>query len=416
LENLSKDPDQEYFADGMTDALITDLAKIHGLRVISRTSVMGYKGKREPAPQIPRELHVDAIVDGTLTRPADRRRITAQLIEAPEDHHLWADTYERDFRDILALQGDVAKAIAAEIRITLTPPEQTRLSNARPVDPAAHQAYLRGLYALHGMTAEPSETLKSQSIDKAIGYFQEALRHEENNALAYAGLADAYSSLSTAYKAPLEVMPKAKAAANKAIGIDDTLAEAHASLGYIALTFDWDWGRAEQEFHRALELDPSSSRAHAGYAQYLLFVGGRSDQSMQELQQAYALDPLLPEPHGDRAWFLFLARRYTEAIEAAHDDHVLALCYAELNQSEKALEAADRAAQSAKSPAHRSQVAAAYALAGRPDKARAMLDEVQSQARERYVCGFNVACLYSVLGDKEQAFPWLEEAYRQRSD
>jgi len=342
------------------------------------------------------------------------------LIEAPKDRHLWADTYERDLRDILALQGDVARAIAGEIRITLTPPEQTRLSNARPVDPAAHQAYLRGLYALHGMTAEPSETLKSQSVDKAIGYFQEALSHEPNNALAYAGLADAYSCLSTVYKAPLEVMPKAKAAANKAIGIDDTLAEAHASLGYIALTFDWDWGRAEQEFHRALELDPSSSRAHAGYAQYLLFVGGRSDQSMQELQQAYALDPLLPQAHGDKAWFLFLARRYAEAIEAAHDvghdDHIAALCHAELGQSEQALAAADRAVASAQSPVTRSQVAAAYALAGRKDKARAMLAEVRAQARDRYVCGFNVACLYSVLGDKEQAFAWLEEAYSQRSD
>ncbi|HKF54603.1 MAG TPA: protein kinase, partial [Blastocatellia bacterium] len=420
LENLSGDPEQEYFADGMTDALITDLAKIHALRVISRTSVMQYKGKHEPAPQIARELNVDAIVAGTVMRSGDRVRITAQLIEAPRDRNIWADTYERDLRDILALQGDVAKAIASEIRITVTPPDQTRLSDARPVDPAAHQAYLRGLYELHAIAAEPNETLKSQSIDKAIGYFQEALTHDPNNALAYAGLADAYSSLSTFYRAPLEVMPRAKAAAAKAIELDDTLAETHASLGYIALTFDWDWTRAAQEFRRALELDPSSSRAHAGYAQYLLFVGGRSDQSMQELQQAYALDPLLPQAHGDMAWFLFLARRYSEAIEAAHkvghDDHIVALSYAELGQSEQAIAAADRAVGSAQSPAIRSQVAAAYALAGRKDKARAMLDEVKAQARDRYVCGFNVACLYSALGDKEQAFAWLEEAYSQRSD
>src|SRR5262249_54235644 len=181
-------------------------------------------------------------------------------------------------------------------------PEQTRLSNARPVDPAAHQAYLRGLFELHGMTAEPTEALQSQSIDKAIGYFQEALIHDPRNALAYTGLADAYSSLSSQYRAPLEVMPKAKAAAQRAIELDDTLAEAHASLGYVNLTFDWDWARAEQEFRRAIELDPSSSRGHAGYAQYLLFVGRRSDQSMQELQQAYALDPLLPQAHGDMAW------------------------------------------------------------------------------------------------------------------
>jgi serine/threonine-protein kinase len=420
LENLSGDPEQEYFADGMTDALITDLAKIHALRVISRTSVMLYKGKHEPAPQIARELNVDAIVAGTVMRSGDRVRITAQLIEGPKDQNIWADAYERDLRDILALQGDVARAIAGQISVTLTLPEQTRLSNARPVDPAAHQAYLRGLFELHGMTAEPNETLKSQSINKAIGYFQEALAHDPNNALAFAGLADAYSSLSTFYRAPLEVMPRAKSAATKAIELDDTLAETHASLGYIALTFDWDWARAEHEFRRALELDPSSSRAHAGYAQYLLFVGGRSNESMQELQQAYALDPLLPQPHGDMAWFLFLARRYAESIDAAHgvghDDHIVALCNAELGQSEQALAAADRAVGSTQSPVVRSQVAAAYALAGRKDKARAMLDEVKAQARGRYVCGFNVACLYSALGDKEQAFAWLEEAYSQRSD
>jgi len=420
LENLSKDPEQEYFADGMTDALITDLAKIHALRVISRTSVMPYKGKRRPMPEIAQELKVDAIVEGTVMRSGDRVRITAQLIEAPSDRHLWAETYERDLRDILALQDDVAKAIASEVKITLTPPEETLLSNARPVDPAAHQAYLLGLHELHGATAEPTQTLQGQSIERAIGHFQEALTHDPKDGLAYAGLADAYSNLSTAYRAPLEVMPKAKAAAAKAIELDDTLAETHASLGYIALTLDWDWARAEQEFRRALELDPSSSRAHAGYAQYLLFVGGRSDQSMQELQQAYALDPLLPQAHGDMAWFLFLARRYSEAIEAAHkvghDDHIVALSYAELGQSEQAIAAADRAVGSAQSPAIRSQVAAAYALAGRKDKARAMLDEVKAQARDRYVCGFNVACLYSALGDKEQAFAWLEEAYSQRSD
>lgn len=419
LENLSHDPEQEYFVDGMTDALITDLAKIHALRVISRTSVMQYKGKHKPAPQIARELNVDAVVEGTVLRSAGRVRITAQLIEAPKDRHLWAETYERDLRDILALQDEVAKAIADEVKITLTPPEKTRLSNARPVDPTANEAYLRGLYELHGMTAEPTQTLKSQSIEKAIGYFQQALVHDPNNALAYSGLADAYSSLSTIYKAPIEVMPKAKAAATKAIELDDTLAEAHASLGYVALTFDWDWARAEHEFRRALELNPSSPRAHAGYAEYLLFVAGRPDQSMQEMQQAYALDPLLPQAHGDLGWFLFLTRRYAESVEAARrvgENHVLALSYAELGQSEQAVAAADRSVKSTQNPVILSQAAAAYALAGRKDKARAMLAGIEDQARKRYVCGFNVACLYSVLGDKEQAFAWLEKAHRDRSD
>jgi len=420
LENLSHDPEQEYFADGMTDALITDLAKIHALRVISRTSVMPYKGKNESAAQIARELNVGAIVEGTVLRSGDHVRITAQLIEVPSDRHLWAETYERDLRDILALQDEVARAIASKVRVTLTPQEQARLSSARQVNPAANEAYLRGLYELHGTTAEPTEAQKARSVEKAIGYFNQALTDDPNDAQAYSGLADAYTVLSTAYRAPLEVMPKAKAAALKAIELDDTLGEAHASLGYVALVFDWDWASAEREFQKALELNPSSPKAHAGYAEYLLFVARRTDEGLQELNQAYALDPLLPSSHGDLAWLLFLSRRYAESVEAAqrvgHDDHVLALSYAELGQSETALAAADRAAKSTNSPVILSQVAAAYALAGRKDKARAMMGGIEGQARDRYVCGFNVACVYSVLGEKDQAFAWLEKAHRDRSD
>lgn len=420
LENLSHDPEQEYFVDGMTDALITDLAKIHALRVISRTSVMQYKSKRKPMAQIAQELHVDAVVEGTVMRSGDHVRITAQLIEAPKDRHLWAETYERDLRDVLALQDEVAKAIASEVKITLTPQEQSQLSNARQVNPAANEAYLRGLYELHGMTAEPTETLRSQSLEKAVGYFQQSIALDPRDALAYSGLADAYYDLSTDYRAPLEVMPKAKAAAIKAIELDDTLAEAHASLGYVEFSFDWDWSRAEREFRRALELNPSLPRAHAGYAEYLLFVSRQTDAGLQELHRAYALDPLLPLSHGDLAWFLFLARRYAESVEATqrvgHDDNVLALSYAELGQSEQALAAADRAVRSAQNPVILSQVAAAYALAGRQDKARAMIQGIEGQARQRYVCGFNVACLYSALGDKEKAFAWLEKAYHDRSD
>jgi len=296
----------------------------------------------------------------------------------------------------------------------------TGLSGARSVDPAAHQAYLRGLYELHGMTAERTEALKSKSLEKAVGYFKQALADDPNNALAYSGLADAYYNLSTDYRAPLQVMPLAKAAAIKAIELDDTLAEAHASLAYVNLSFDWDWSRAEREFRRALELDPSLPRAHAGYAEYLMFVGHRTDEGLQELQRAYALDPLLPVSHGDLAWFLFLTKRYKESIEAArnvgNDDRVLALSYAELGQSKEALAAADRAAKSTQSPVLLSQIAAAYALAGRKDRARTLLHGIEGQARERYVCGFNMASAYALLGDKEQAFAWLERAYRDRSD
>jgi TolB-like protein/DNA-binding winged helix-turn-helix (wHTH) protein/Flp pilus assembly protein TadD len=420
LENLSHDPEQEYFADGMTDELITDLAKIHALRVISRNSMMQYKGKHKPTPQIARELNVDALVEGTVMRSGDRVRITAQLIEAPNDRHLWAETYEGDLRNILALQGEVAAAIAKEVKLKLSPQEEIHLANARPVNPEAHEAYLRGQYRLHGMAAEATDTLKSQSIEKAIDYFQQALNRDPNDALAYSGLADAYSDLSTQYRAPLEVMPKAKAAAIRAIELDDTLAEAHVSLGYVALTFDWDWVRAEHEFRRALELNPSLPRAHAGYAEYLLFKLGRADEAIQELQRAYAVDPLLPIAHGDLAWLSFLARRYKESIDTAerfgHDDHIQALSYAELGRRDQALAAADRAVSSTRNPVTLSKIAAAYALAGRADKARAMLPGIEGSARERYVCGFNVACVYSALGDKDQAFAWLAKAYRDRSD
>lgn len=314
----------------------------------------------------------------------------------------------------------MAQAIATEVRVKLTPQEQIRFANTRPVNAAAHEADLRGLHELHGKIAEATENQKSESLEKAIDYFQQALTRDPNDALAYSGLADAYSILSTNYRAPLEVMPKAKAAAVRAIELDDALAEAHVSLGYVALTFDWDWSSAEREFRRALELNPSLPRAHAGYAEFLLFVRRQTEEGLQELQRAYALDPLLPIAHGDLAWLSFLARRYKESVEAAqrfgHDDHALALSYAELGQHELALAAADPAVNSTRSPVILAQTAAAYALAGKPDKAPAMLPAIEGQARNRYVCGFNVACIYAALGDKDQAFSWLEKAYLARSD
>lgn len=420
LQNLSHDPQQEYFADGITDALITDLAKIHALRVISRNSTMQYKSNPKPVPEIAQELNVDALIEGTVLRSSDRVRIAVQLVEARNGRHLWAETFEGNLRDILSLQDEVAREIAGGVRLTLTSQELNSLSSARSVDPAVHQAYLRGIYELHGMTAEPTEALKSKSLERAVGYFKQALADDPNNALAYSGLADAYYDLSTDYRAPLQVMPLAKAAAIKAIELDDTLAEAHASLAYVDFSFDWDWSRAESKFRKALELDPSLPRAHAGYAEYLMFVGHRTDEGLQELHRAYALDPLLPASHGDLAWFLFLTRRYKESIEAArsvgNDDHVMALSYAELGQSRQALAAADRAVKSTQGPVILSQIAAAYAFAGRKDRARTLLHGIEGQARERYVCGFNMASAYALLGDKGQAFVWLERAYRDRSD
>src|SRR5260370_6688612 len=413
LVNLSHDPEQEYFADGMTEQLTTDLGQISALGVISRTSAMHYKGTSKTLPEIARELHVDAVVEGSVERSGDQVRITAQLIEAPTDRHLWARSYQRDLRNVLSLQDDVAQAIAMEVRIKLTPQEQIRLSNARPVNPEAHEADLRAFYELRKNTpTNPNVVGQGESMEKAIKYFQQAQALDPNDALAYAGLADAYYDESTYFRAPLEVMPKAKAAAARAIELDDTLAEAHASLGYVKLTFDWDWPAAEREFHRSLEINPNLPRAHAGYAHYLLVLG-RPDEAIQELDRVQKIDPLFPQSHIGLPWLLFTARRYQAAIEAAQtigDGLVLALSFAGLVGPQEPIAAAARPVKSTSNPIILAQVASAYAMAGKQEKARAMLGAIEAQARQRYICGFNVACVYAPLGHKQRPFPSLDQA------
>jgi tetratricopeptide (TPR) repeat protein len=369
----------------MTEQLTTDLGQISALRVISRTSAMHYKGTNKTLPEIARELHVDAVVEGSVERSGDQVRITAQLIEAPTDRHLWAKKYQRDLRDVLSLQDDVAQAIANEVKIKLTPQEQIHLAKERPVKPEAHEAYLRGLYELRKQTGE--------GIEKAVEYFRRAVALDPNEALAYASPA-------------------------RAIELDDALAEAHASLGYVKLNFDWDWPGAEREFRRSLELNPNLPLAHAGYAHYLLTVR-RSEEATQEVLRAQRIDPLVPVSKFSLQYLLFNPRRYGEAIEAGRlvgDDRIPALSFAELGRSEEAIAAADRALKSAQSPVILAQIASAYAMAGKKDTARTMLSAIEAQARQRYICGFSVACVYTTLGDNEQAFAWLENAYLARSD
>ena len=286
LENLSGDKEQEYFADGMTEALITDLGKIGALRVISRTSVMQYKGTKKPLPQIARELNVDAIVEGTVQRSDNRVRITANLLHAPTDRHLWAETYERDLRDVLALQDEVARAIASEIQIKVTPNEQVRLASARPLNPEAYRLYLQGRYYFSKRTLP--------AFDKSVQLFQQVLEKEPSSALAYAGLAESYG-ITPFYGGalPKVAFPKAKAAALKALELDGSLAEAHASLAFVLLYWDWDWLAAERELKRAIELNPSYVTAHHWYAEYLGAMG-RHDQAIAEIKRAQELDPLSP--------------------------------------------------------------------------------------------------------------------------
>ena len=410
LTNLSGDPEQEYFADGMTEQLTTDLGQIAALRVISRTSAMHYKGSKKTVPEIARELHVDAVVEGSVERSGDQVRITAQLIEASSDRHLWAEKYEGGLENVLALQDEVARAIARQVRISLTPQEQVRLTRARPVNPQAHEAYLRGLFELQKQTPG--------AVEKSIEYFDRAATIDPSYALAYAALSNAYYGESSMIRAPLESMPKARAAAARAIELDDGLAEAHASLGYVKLTFDWDWAGAEQEFRRALELNSNLPIAHSGYALYLL-TSRRREEAIREAKVAHAVDPLVPVAKVSIPFFLWNAHHFKDAIEAGRTTgncHGTALAAASLGERDEAIANADCLLRATDNPVLRAQMAWVYAVSGRQQQARTMLHTLEVMADKHYVCAYNIAGVYAGLGNPDQTFAWLDKAYRDRSD
>ena len=281
LENLSGDPSQQYFADGMTEELIMQLGKVSALRVISHTSVNRFKGTKRPVQEIARELQVEAIVEGTVSREANRVRVTANLIQAFPEKHLWAESYDRDLPSVLDLQSEVARTIADQIKITVTPEEKLRLSRAQTVNPEAHELYLKGTFYNNKWSKE--------GFERGIEYFNKVLQKEPRNAQAYAGLAVAYGGLGIS--GDIAAYPKQKATALKAIEIDDTLAEAHTALAWAKFTYDWDTAGAEREFHRAIELNPSDARAHAWYGVYLAMLG-RNKDSLQQVKSARELDPL----------------------------------------------------------------------------------------------------------------------------
>jgi len=295
LENLSGDKEQEYFADGMTDALTTDLAQIGSLRVISRTSAMHFKGTKETLPQIGRDLQVDAVVEGTVARGENRVRITAQLVEASSDQHLWARTYERDLKNVLALQDEIAQDIAEQIRVKLTPKERGLLIQVHAIDPEAYDAYLRGRYWWSKSGAETW---------KGLDYFQKAIAKDPSYALAYSGVADSYVALGFGFLSPKEAFPKAKEAAIKALELDPSLAEAHASIASVKFFNDWDWSGAVNEIRQAIALNPNNASAHRRYASYLAAVG-RFDEALKEMERGRDLDPFsLPVISGQEKYFI----------------------------------------------------------------------------------------------------------------
>ena len=415
LQNFSGDLQKDYFADGMTDQLIADLSQISALRVISRTTMMQYKGTRKPLPQIARELSVDAVIEGSVLSSGNRIRITAQLIQGSTDKHLWAQSYERDGRDVLKLQGDVASAIADEIRIAVTQQERARLTHAPPVIPAAYDAYLKGRYHWHKGT--------EQERQQARQYFEQAAQIDPNYASAYAGLADYYWS--TDALPPRVAMPQAKQYALKALEIDPTLAEAHTSLGAVRFLGDWNWPEAEGQFKRALELSPGDVEAHRIYSAYLSAMG-RGEEALAEARRAQELDPLSIPAQVTAGWTFYYARRYDQAVEQcgkmvdrepdfanAHD--CLGLSYLAKKMYEKAIAECQRAVNLSGNDLNRAVgLARAQALAGNQAAARKALNELSARTRRSYVPASLFAQIHLGLGEKKQGLAWLETAYADR--
>jgi TolB-like protein/DNA-binding winged helix-turn-helix (wHTH) protein/Tfp pilus assembly protein PilF len=425
LQNLSNDPNQDYFSDGITDALTTELAQIGALRVISRTSAEHFKGTGETLPEIGRKLNAEAIVEGSVTRSENRVRITAQLIEAPSDRHLWAKSYERDLKDVLVLQDEVARDIAEEIRIKLSPEERTRLTNARPINPEAHEAYLRGRFLWNQRTED--------QLHKAKQYFEEAIAKEPDYAPAYSGLADTYFYLSYGWGhiPPKEGMPLATTAARKSIELDPSAAEGHASLGTVKMLYDWDFPGAEKEFKRAIALNPNYEVGHHGYS-VLLGAEHRYEESVSEARKAVEVDPLSMPANNILSSMLAAANRWDEAF--AQDEKALELdpnpthvimfrnriadYYRLKGMTKEAIEEElkARAARGA-SPQELEEIRTIYARSGR----KGVLQREVNQALKRWEKShwhndaFVVAQLYAELGDMDSSFKWIDKCVEIRS-
>jgi TolB-like protein/DNA-binding winged helix-turn-helix (wHTH) protein/Flp pilus assembly protein TadD len=420
LESLSNDASQDYFADGMTDELISDLGQISALRVISRTSVMAYKHARKPLPQIARELNVDAIVEGTVLRSGDQVRITAQLIDAAADKHLWSQSYEGELKDTLALQNQVARAIAEQIRINLNPQEQAALKSAKVVNAEAYESYLKGRYFWNKRTPD--------SLKVALAYFNQAIEEDPTYAQAYSGLADTYALLGDwqyGVMTPKEALPKAKAAASKALELDSTLSEAHNSLAFCFDAFDWDFDAAGKEFQRSIELNPGYATAHHWYSWHLSLLG-RYDEAIEEMRKAKILDPLSLIINADLAELLSIAHFYDESIiqsrktiemdpnfALAHNQ--LAQAYLQKHMNAEAIAELQKAVKlSAGCPTCIANLARAYAASGRTGEAGKLLSDLKSHSNGGYSDAAEVSMVYAALGDKDRAMHWLEIGYEQR--
>jgi TolB-like protein/DNA-binding winged helix-turn-helix (wHTH) protein len=420
LDNLSGDPSEEFFADGMTDQLITDLAKVGSLRVISRTSVMQYKYAKKRLPEIARELNVDAIVEGSIFRSGQRVRVTAQLVQAPTDQHLWAETYDRDLGDILKLQGEVADAIARQVRAQLTPTQQAQLRVAHVVNPAAYDDYLRGrLYFTNEFT-------KPDSLRKAKRYYEDAIQKDPSFALAYAGLADTYVFL--AYAGALQkdlAYRSAKNALSKALQLDDGIGEAHDTLGALSSFFDWDWETADREFNRAIALAPSYSCAHEDRAIFLALVGRRAE-ALAELAKIDQLDYGFSAAHTESVTYYEL-RDYPSLIDSSRrallfdpkdwfQHYTLGVGYEGTGKLQEAIAEYQKAIEaSGGSQDPTVALAHAYAAVGKEAEAEKILRDLERRTKLTSPSPYTMATLYAGLGENDKAFEFLEKSYSEKS-
>ena len=415
LENLSRNAAEDYFADGLTDALITDIAKITSLRVISRTSIVRYKGPHKSLNQIAKELDVDAVVEGTVVHSAQRVRVTAQLIRTHDDRHLWSETYERDLGDIVRMQDEVAEAIAGQIRGKLATHRQ---AGARRVNPQAYEAYIQGSHF--------GAMVGGDNLTKSVALLRQATELDPVYAEAYAGLSHSYYVLGMlGFRPATEAYSQARAAAVKALQLNETIAEAHNTLAEVKKGYEWDWSGAEVEYKRTFELNPSYAIAHAGYADYLTKMG-RYDEAIAEASRARDLDPISASSFTSLGRVFYRARRYDKAIAACRKARELdpnyanalwwmTLSYEKNHNFSEAVATARTAVSLSDSPIYKAVLAHASVLAGDRTSAIKTLDELKSVSKQRYVSPMDIATIYAGLGDRDAAFEWLEHGYRERT-
>lgn len=419
FQNLSGDPSQDYFADGMTEEVIGRLSGVNGLRVISRTSSMHFKNTQLSMPEIARMLGVDAVLEGSLVREGHQVRVHAQLIRAATDEHIWAGEYQREYQSILEVQEEVTRSIVAQIEVDLTPEDRARLASTRQVDPDAHENYLKGRYYFNQRTAD--------ALNKSILYFNEAIAKDPDYALAYSGLADAYAVLGFRSSVPSkDALAQAKAAALKALELDDRLADGHASLAFIAETLEWDWATAEREYQRALALNSGDARSHHWYAGYLVYVG-RFEEGVTEEKRARDLDPLSLPINNALAGRLLVAGRYDEALNQVQktlelDSHfppahqTLGWVYLNQGKHDESIHEFRSSLQLAGSDNIDLLVdlGFAYAVGGKLGEAGKILAKLKTLHEQGLAPSGSVGIVYGAMGNLNEAFAWLAKAYQER--